>query len=94
MLNPVSSVTAGALTVMIAGSLFLLQPFTTEPASLPAATVGLDQPVEFTGRFSPGDSLRMPIYTDGDGVVLERGAAWTPYIVEISEPMLATAISV
>lgn len=88
MISPVTATTAGAIALATAGFLYLAQPTIEGPGGQASFAVTIEAPLEFSGRFQPGGSLRDVTYEAGDGVVHAYGAAWTPAIVEMSEPML------
>jgi hypothetical protein len=63
-------------------------------AWVPGAALGQDgavaeTPVEFTGAITCGDMVRPETAEAGAGVTMNRGGAWNPVAVTMSDPRLA-----
>ena len=88
MLSPGKTFAALALALALGGTYLVALAPDTPSGDTGSAEFADFVPVEFTGVFSPGPGLREGEMTTVDGRVTERGTAWTPTIVEISDDRL------
>ena len=78
---------AGLATVACAG---LLAGATVGVAAAQESETSRDvaEPVPFTARFIPSSSVRTGTIEDVDGIVQQRGNAWTPVMAGVTDPRM------
>jgi hypothetical protein len=96
MITPVKAISAGAFVFAI-GSMFLItQPFDQEGNGIQGAAIDGERqaPVEFTGRLLHGQLTQDGSSETVSGVIEERGAVFSPVVLDMSDSRLAGTVTV
>jgi hypothetical protein len=90
MFSPAKAITVGVVVFALGGAVLIAQPFDQQGGSVPGAATDTEvaAPIEFSATFTPSSDVRVGTYETVDGVIQQRGNAWSPVISGMSDPRL------